>query len=417
MTVTPARICILGGGFAGIYTALHLEKLSWKRSPKPQITLVDQNDRFLFTPFLYELLTQELQVWEIAPPYLKLLLGTNIQFCRGVVEQIDLNNCQVQLQDGQVLTYDRLVLAVGREPSLEMVPGAATHAFSFRTLADAERLHEQLRSLEASDQPIIRVAIAGGGPSGVELAGKLADRLQDRGHIHLIERGEQLLKSFTTFSQRTAHRALAERQVKIDLKTNIQSIGSDFIILEHQGNIKTLPIDLVLWTAGTCVSRSLQDLNYQQNSQGQLLTRPTLQLVDHPEVFALGDLADIRERRGKQIPTTAQAAYQQASCAAYNLRASLTKRSLRYFHYLHLGEMLTLGTNTAIVSSLGFINLKGRLAHITRRLVYLLLRMPTFKHRFQVGKYWLIRLFHGINNQDLHNNYSKLNKSKVKQHK
>ncbi|HYX14536.1 MAG TPA: hypothetical protein VE944_09230 [Nostoc sp.] len=79
--------------------------------------------------------------------------------------------------------------------------------------------------------------------------------------------------------------------------------------------------------------------------------------------------------------------------------------------------MLTLGTNTAIVSSLGFINLKGRLAHVTRRLVYLLLRMPTRKHRFQVGKYWLVRLFHGITNQDLHNNHSKLNNTKVKQHK
>lgn len=218
------------------------------------------------------------------------------------------------------------------------------------------------------------------------LEGKLAGRLQNRGHIHLIEQGEQLLKSFTTFSQITAHWALAECQVRIDLKTNIQSIGSDFIILEHQGQNKTLPIDLILWTAGTFVSRSLQYLNYQQNSQAQLLTRPILQLVNHlEEVFALGDLADIRERGRKQILTTAQAAYQQASYAVYNLRASLTRRSLRYFHYLHLGEMLTLGTNIAIVSSLGFINLKGRLVHSTHRLVYLLVGMPTLKHRIQVG--------------------------------
>lgn len=140
------------------------------------------------------------------------------------------------------------------------------------------------------------------------LEGKLAGRLQNRGHIHLIEQGEQLLKSFTTFSQITAHWALAECQVRIDLKTNIQSIGSDFIILEHQGQNKTLPIDLMLWTSGTYINRSLQYLNYQQNSQGQLLTRPTLQFVDHPEVFALGDLAAIRERGRKQISTTAQAA-------------------------------------------------------------------------------------------------------------
>jgi len=422
MSVPHAQICILGGGFAGIYTALQLDKLSWKRSPKPQIILVDQNDRFLFTPFLYELLTEELMPWEIAPPYRKLLRGTDIKFLRGTVQQIDLNKCQVQMQDGQLVTYDRLVLAIGREVSLEKIPGAAKYAFSFRTLADAERLEEHLQSLEASDQQIIRIAIAGGGPSGVELAGKLADRLQQRGRIHLIDRGEQLLKSFTTFSQKTAYQVLTKRRVRIHLKTTIQSVASDFMILEHQDQEKILPVDLVLWTTGTCVNRSLQQINHRQNPQGQLLTRSTLQLVDHPEVFALGDLADIRDRQGRQIPSTAQAAYQQASCAAYNLRASLTKQSLRHFHYMHLGEMLTLGTNTAIVSSLGFINFKGRLGHITRRLVYLLLRMPTLKHRIQVGKHWLGRLFSSTKhertrnrpnsasyaNQDLHNHDSEL---------
>ncbi|MEH2071730.1 MAG: NAD(P)/FAD-dependent oxidoreductase [Nostoc sp.] len=412
MTVTThAQICILGGGFAGIYTALHLDKLFCKGSAKPKIILIDRNERFLFTPFLYELIAQELMPWEIAPAYLKLLRGTNIRFCRGTVQQIDLNNCQVQMRDGQVLTYDRLVLAVGRETSLEKIPGAAKYAFSFRTLDDAERLDEYLRSLEVSDRQIIRIAIAGGGSSGVELAGKLSDRLQDRGRIYLIERGEKLLKSFTTFSQRTAYQVLAKRGVRIHLKTNILSITSDSIILEHQGQEKNLPVDLVLSTTGTCVNRSLQYLNHPQNLQGQLLTRSTLQLINRPEVFALGDLADIRDRHGKQIPSTAQAAYQQASCAAYNLRASLAKQSLRHFHYLHLGEMLTLGTNTAIVSSLGFINFKGHLGHVIRRLVYLLLRMPTFKHRIQVGKHWLAKLLssstHGrTNNRPYSANYT-----------
>ncbi|MBW4617250.1 MAG: NAD(P)/FAD-dependent oxidoreductase [Desmonostoc vinosum HA7617-LM4] len=391
MIVTHTQICILGGGFAGIYTALYLNKLSWKRSPKPEITLVDQNDRFLFTPFLYELVTEELDQWEIAPPYLKLIRGTKIQFCRSVVQQIDLKNRQVQLQQGKLLSYDWLVLALGREASLKTISDS-DYAFSFRTLADAQKLNEKLQSLEASNNSTIRVAIAGGGSSGVELAGKLADRLQEQGHIYLIERGEKLLKSFTTFSQKIAFQALAERGVKIHLKTKVQSISSDSITLEHQGQIKTIPVDLILWTVGTRVNQLLRHLSSQQNHQDQLITLPTLQILDHPEVFALGDLANIRDHQGKQIPTTAQAAYQQASCAAYNLQAAITGRPLRHFRYIHLGEMLTLGTNSAIVSSLGFINLKGRLAHITRRLVYLLLRMPTLRHRIQVSKHWLARL-------------------------
>lgn len=394
MNVAPAQVYILGGGFAGLYTALQLDKFFWNRSLKPQITLIDRNDRFLFTPFLYELITQEFQQWEIAPPYLRLLVGTDIQFCQGTVQEVDLYNRQLQLQAGQVLTYERLVLAVGREAALDIIPGAATYALPFRTLADADRLKERLRYLEASEQSIIRIAIAGGGPSGVELAGKLADRLQQRGQIHLIERGATLLKSFTTFTQRTAHQILAAHQVKVDLETNIQSIGYNSITLEKQGQMKTVPVDLVLWTAGTGINSSLRHLNCRQNRQGQLLTRATLQLVDHPEVFALGDLANIYDYREQPVPATAQSAYQQASCAAYNLRASLTKRSLRHFHYLHLGEMLTLGTNTAIVSSLGFINLKGHIGHITRQLVYLLLRMPTVRHRIQVGKHWIFRFFH-----------------------
>jgi NADH dehydrogenase len=158
--------------------------------------------------------------------------------------------------------------------------------------------------------------------------------------------------------------------------------------------VKTVPVDLVIWAAGSGINSSLRHLNCRQNRQGQLLTRAILQLVDYPEVFALGDLANVYDYQEQPVPATAQSAYQQASCAAYNLRASLTKRSLRHFHYLHLGEVLTLGTNTAIISSLGFINLKGHMGRITRQLVYLLLRMPIVRHRIQVGKHWIFRFFH-----------------------
>lgn len=392
MAKTPTQVCILGGGFAGLYTALHLSRLPWPKSAKPQVTLVDKEDRFLFTPFLYELVTGELQMWEIAPPYVKLLAGTDIQFCRAIVQGVDLAKHQVQLQAGGVLSYDRLVLATGKEPLLDLVPGAADYAYPFRTLADANRLCERLRVLEASDRDRIRVAIAGGGPSGVELAGKLADRLQARGHVCLIEQGGQILKSFTAFSQKTAYQTLAARGVDICLETSIKTIDPDQITLAYRGQVYTIPVDLVLWTVGTQTSEWLRHLACQHNNQGHLFTYPTLQLIDQPDVFALGDLADIRDIQQKQVPATAQAAYQQATCAAPNLRASLIGRPLLQFRYWHLGEMLTLGTNTAIVSSFSVINLKGRLAYIARRLVYLLLRMPTFRHRLQVAWHWLIGL-------------------------
>jgi demethylphylloquinone reductase len=123
MTQTPTRICILGGGFGGLYTALRLSQMAWAQ--KPEITLVNQRDRFVFAPLLYELLTGELQSWEVAPDYAELLANTGIRFCQATVAAIDLDQKQVQLQDTGCLPYDRLVLAMGGETPMDMAPGAA----------------------------------------------------------------------------------------------------------------------------------------------------------------------------------------------------------------------------------------------------------------------------------------------------
>ena len=140
MTQQPARICILGGGFGGLYTALRLSQLPWTKQEKPEIILVDRSDRFLFSPLLYELMTGELQTWEIAPPFEELLAGTGVRFHQGIVTGIDLSAKHVQLQDGHALPYDRLVVSLGGETPLDLVPGSAEYALPFRSIADAYRL-------------------------------------------------------------------------------------------------------------------------------------------------------------------------------------------------------------------------------------------------------------------------------------
>lgn len=167
MTQQPTRICILGGGFGGLYTALRLSQLPWEKAEKPEIVLVDRSDRFVFTPLLYELLTGELQTWEIAPPFEEIFFNTGIRFCQGIVTGVDVEQQRVHLHDGPELPYDRLVLALGGESRLDIVPGAAAYAFPFQTLTDAYRLEERLRVLEASEAEKIRVAIVGAGYSGV----------------------------------------------------------------------------------------------------------------------------------------------------------------------------------------------------------------------------------------------------------
>jgi NADH dehydrogenase len=387
MTQQPARICILGGGFGGLYTALRLSQLPWEKSERPEIVLVEQSDRFLFSPLLYELLTGELQTWEIAPPFEELLSNTGVRFCQGIVTGIDIDQRRVQLQDGPEISYDRLVLALGGETPLDLVPGAASYAFPFRTIADAYRLEERLRVLEESEADKIRVAIVGAGYSGVELACKLADRLGERGRFRLIELTDEILRTSPEFNRTAANKALEARGVWIDLETKVEEIGPDTIALEYKNQVDTIPVDLVIWTVGTRVAPVVRTLPLKQNQRGQLTITPTLQVVDHPEIFALGDLADCRDAEGQQVPATAQAAFQQADYAGWNLWASLTDRPRLPFRYQYLGEMMTLGTNNATFSGLG-IKLDGPLAYVARRLAYLY-RMPTLDHQLKVGFNWI----------------------------
>ncbi len=389
MSEHKTRICILGGGFGGLYTALRLSQLPWESLPKPEIVLVDQSDRFVFSPLLYELLTGELQTWEIAPPFAELLQNTGVRFYQAAVSGIDIEQQRVYLQDGPEIGYDRLVLALGGETPLDIVPGATSYAYPFRTITDAYRLEERLRVLEDSDTDKIRVAIVGAGYSGVELGCKLADRLGSRGRFRLIELTDQILRTSPEFNREAAKKALEERGIFIDLETKVEAIAQDTISLEYKGQIDTIPVDLVIWTVGTRVSPVVRNLALKQNQRGQITTTPTLQVLDHPEIFALGDLAESYDAEGQLIPATAQAAFQQADYTAWNIWASLTHRPQIPFRYQYLGEMMALGTDNATLSGLG-IKLEGSLAYLARHLAYLY-RMPTLDHKLKVGLNWLAR--------------------------
>ncbi|NEP38888.1 MAG: NAD(P)/FAD-dependent oxidoreductase [Okeania sp. SIO2G4] len=388
MTEKSQRICILGGGFGGLYTALRLIQFPWQPSEQPEIILIDQRDRFLFAPLLYELVTGELQTWEIAPPFEELFTNTNIRFCQGVISEIDINQQQVKLENGQAFSYDRLVLAMGGETPMEMVKGAAEYAIPFRTIDDAYRLQEKLRVLEASDREKIRVAIAGGGYSGVELACKLADRLQDKGRIRLVERSDMILRTSPEFNREAASQALSERNIWIDLETEIESIEANQISLKYKGQVDTIPVDIVLWTVGTKVAPVVKSLPLKKNQRDQIITSATLQVQDNTQIFALGDLADCQDADGQKVPTTAQVAIQQSDYVAWNIWASVTGRPLLPFRYQPLGEMMALGLDNATLTSLG-IKLDGQVAHLARRLVYLY-RLPTLDHQMKVAFNWIV---------------------------
>ena len=389
MTQETSRICILGGGFGGLYTALRLSQLPWQSTQKPEIVLVDQSDRFLFSPLLYELLTGELQTWEIAPPFEELLQGTGVRFYQGLVSGIDIDQRRVNVHEGPEIPYDRLVLALGGETPLDLVPGATAYAYTFRTISDAYRLEERLRFLEESNADKIRGAIVGAGYSGVELACKLADRLGERGRFRIIEIADQILRTSPEFNREAAKKALEARGVFLDLETKVESIEQNTISLEYKNQLDIIPVDLVIWTVGTRVAPVVKSLPLKQNQRGQISITSNLQVLDHPEIFALGDLADSHDAEGQQVPATAQAAFQQADYTAWNIWATLTNRPLLPFHYQQLGEMMALGIDNATLTGLG-IKLDGRLASVARRIAYLY-RLPTLDHQLKVGFNWLVR--------------------------
>ncbi|MGA1130661.1 MAG: NAD(P)/FAD-dependent oxidoreductase [Prochlorotrichaceae cyanobacterium] len=395
-------MCILGGGFGGLYTALRLGQFPWADIGQPEITLVDRNDRFVFLPLLYELVTGEMADWEIAPRFAELLKETTVRFCQGTVEQINLEQQWVALGSGEKISWDRLVLALGGETPLEGVPGAADYAIPFRSVEDAYRLKAKFQALEQAraqtPEVKIRVAIVGGGYSGVELACKVADRLGERGRVRIIEKSDQVLRFSAAFNQEAARQALADRGVWIDLETTVQEVGSDFLDLVYREQVDRIPVDVVLWTIGNRVVPVVQSLSLPRNDRGQIRTGPTLQVQNHDQIYALGDLAEGRDASGQPIPKTAQGAFQQADYVAWNLWASLQQaegndRPLLPFRYQHLGEMLALGEDRAALSGLG-LQLDGPLAYLIRRLVYLQ-RMPTWEHQIKVGLSWLTRPFMG----------------------
>jgi NADH dehydrogenase len=394
MNENRLRICILGGGFGGLYTALRLSQLPWETNQAPEIILIDQQDRFLFAPFLYELVTGEMQTWEIAPPFEELLAETGVRFHQGQVTAIALEEKQVHLESSVSLGYDKLVIAMGGKTSLPTIPGVSDYALTFRNLQDAYRLKERLRLLEQSPAEKIRIAIVGGGYSGVELACKLGDRLGERGRLRLIERGDSILKLSPEYNRKTAQDALTERGIWLDLETDITEITSDSLSLRYKGQIDTIPVDIVLWTVGNDVSELIRDLPLPHDKNGLLETNHFLQVIDHPDVYALGDVAACEDATGQHLPATAQVAFQQSDYCAWNIWAAETNRPPLPFRYQALGEMLTLGIDNATIDGLG-IKLNGTPAAIARRLIYLY-RLPTWQHQLTVGFNWLTQPLLGL---------------------
>ncbi|RZC94419.1 hypothetical protein C5167_026150 [Papaver somniferum] len=438
------RVCILGAGFGGLYTALRLESLVWPDDKKPQVLLIDQSDRFVFKPMLYELLSGEVDKWEIAPRFTDLLATSSVQFCQDRVkllrpsDHLGMNSSTspnsggiVHLESGLHIEYDWLVLALGAEAKLDLVPGAMDFAIPFSTLEDACKVDDKLKELErkkfGTDSPV-RVAIVGCGYAGVELAATVSERLQDKGIVQAINVETTICPSAPPGNREAALKVLSSRNVQLLLGYYVSCIrkeeknealeklleitgdssdaakqpNSEQLIVELQPAERSLKsqileVDLVLWTVGSKplvppLDSGNRPLMFPINGRGQAETDETLRVKGHPRIFAIGDSAALRDSAGRILPATAQVAFQQADFAGWNLWAAINNRPLLPFRFRNLGEMLTLGSSDAAISPsfIDGLTLDGPIGHTARKIAYLL-RLPTDEHRVKVGISWLAK--------------------------
>jgi demethylphylloquinone reductase len=391
---TNAPIVIVGGGFGGLYTALALAQ----QRQHPPLLLIEPQECFLFLPLLYELLSDELRRWEIAPRYDALLAGRGVAWLQDKVVTIDARQRCLHTAGGRKLGYGQLVLATGARTHSFGIPGVVEHGLSFRSLADAERLKALVERLRRERRPLQRLAVVGAGPSGVELACKLADLLDGAAVVELVEQGPKALPQARAFNREQANLALQRRDVRLRCGCRVLEVGADHLDLHTSAGPERLTVDAVVWTAGLDFDPPHIEPEPQRDRRGRLLVEPSLQLRGQPHLFAAGDIASLEadgERDGDgdaesttpPPPATAQVAFQQASCLAENLLRARRGQPLEPFRFQDLGEMISLGRGEASLVAGGF-TLAGAAAFQVRRLAYLS-RLPGRPHQLRVAAGWL----------------------------
>jgi len=390
------RVLVLGGGFGGVFTSLSL-------AASADVTLVSDEDHFVFTPMLYEYLSGEVEEWHIAPRYTELFDDT-VNLVQGRVTGIDLDSQAVTVESRpDSLAYDALVLALGGVSNFAGVEGAEQYSCPFRKIQDADRL--RARMVEALDhvppdlppQDVKRAltfAVVGGGASGVELSTKMSDLLRDafkRRALHgeprvmIIEMGDRVVPGMGEPIREYVEQALLEAHVELHTLTRVVKVTEKSVMTEHQGKQESIDVAGVVWVGGVKINPVIDQLSVPKHGRGLLQVRQTLQLLDHENVFALGDIAYFPDA-APVLAGTAQLAFQQADLVAANVQALLSGRELRTRHFEELGETVSLGTERAAVLT-GGKAFGGALARQARFALYTA-RLPTWHHRLRVGASW-----------------------------
>jgi NADH dehydrogenase len=403
------RILILGGGFGGLYTALELER-TLARDSDIEVTLVNRENFFLFTPMLHEVAASDLDFTHIVNPVRKLL--RRVRFFSGVVEHIDLASRRVSVSHGDEhhhheLEYDHLVLALGSVTNFFNLPGLEARAMTMKSLGDAIGLRNQLvKNLEEADfeccpqvrEPLLNFVVAGGGFAGVETVAAVNDFLREAVEFYphlkeemlrvvLVHPGSVVLPELSVSLGAYTGRKLAERKVEIKLNTRVTGVSEQGVELSDGSVIQT---NTLVWTAGTSPNPKLDTLPCPK-VRGRLQVNEFLEVKDHPGVWALGDCADVPDlTTGKSCPPTAQHALREGKVVAQNIAAVVRGGKKRPFVFSTIGQLASIGRRTGVAQILGY-NFSGFIAWWLWRTIYLS-KLPRFEKKLRVALDWTLDL-------------------------
>ena len=376
-------IVVVGGGFGGLATVQAL----LAQSNGTPIILIDQNSRFLFKPLLYELLSGELQLWEVAPHYSALASELGFIFLQDNVVELDEHKRKVITSSDRELQYSQLVISTGVTTDYSFLEALNKYAYGFSNLNDLSRMKELITKINNSSKVTDPLVISGAGPTGVELACKVSDLVNNRVEIYLVDQGNQILSKSKSFNRGKAMNALCKRNIKIYIEHYIKSVNETSIELSTSDNEtnKSLKINYsgLVWTAGLKPYPSkLVDRFLDTNKK--IKVNKFLQINEYKNIFFVGDITFCENA---PCPSSAQVAMQQGFLSAKNIISLRNGTKLKSFEFEDIGEMLSLGIGNASITGYG-ITLSGPRAFEIRRLAYLM-RMPGFYLSLKSTGSWL----------------------------
>ena len=374
-------IVIVGAGFGGITVALNLKRLN----PSLSILVVDSEEKFIFKPLMYEVLSEEIPIWEAAIEFSSIFSNSGITFLRNCLTKIRFDENILEFSDDLKIGYESLVLCTGSLSNNFSVKGVDENCYFFNNLNDFYKLKSFLQSIQ-NNYVKKKLFIVGAGPSGIEIACKINDIYKDKFDISIIERSNEILSKNKIFNREEAEKALEIRKINLLLNSTVQEISKEKIIIFNESEIKELDQDLVIWTAGVKPNIPFIDERVKKIN-GRILVNQKFQIDNFINSFAIGDISIIRGV--EDLPLTAQVAMQEGIHLAKNIELLLQEKDLLPFEFQDNGEMISLGIGEASISALG-LTLSGKLAFEARRLIYAS-KMPAIGKSLKSTAFWLLQ--------------------------